>query len=220
MGCMLLLMPFNMCTKRITILMQVNENSWKARYYLNFKDNHTWHHDSLTKLHFIKSTSVNYIIFYHFYKLHQISYGPTKENLWLLSITLFRWNLIIWRSHQCGMVYWMIFHIFIFTLCISWITLAKDILVELLKKYYTSQFSPHMTFASLPTKSCLVLFCHTPRRICNFQLAMNKKRSKAPTNLFFCINNILLIDKTIQKWSHLLQTFNFTPNTHTNVHNI
>jgi len=49
---------------------------------------------------------------------------------------------------------------------------------------------------------------------------MNKKNSKAPTNLFFCINNILLIDKTIQKWSHLLQTFNFTPNTHTNVHNI
>jgi hypothetical protein len=101
MGCMLLFMPFNMCTKRITILMQVNQNLWKVRYYLNFKDNHTWHHDSLTKVHFIKSTSVNYIIFYHFYKLHQISYAPTIENLWLPSMTLFRWSLIIWRSHQC-----------------------------------------------------------------------------------------------------------------------
>ncbi len=85
------------------------------------------------------------------------------------------------------MAYWMIFHISRFTLCISWITLANDILVELLKKYYPSQFSPHMTFASLPTKSCLVSFCHTPRRICSFQLAMNNKSSKAPTNFFFAL---------------------------------
>jgi hypothetical protein len=59
--------------------MQVNENSWKVQYYLNFKDNHIWHHGSLTKLNFIKSTSVKYIIFYHFYKLHQISYAPVTE---------------------------------------------------------------------------------------------------------------------------------------------
>ncbi len=33
---------------------------WKSQCYSNFKDNHTWHHDSLTKLvHFIKSKIQN-----------------------------------------------------------------------------------------------------------------------------------------------------------------
>ncbi len=90
---------FNMCTKRITILMQVNQNLWKVRY--DISKIITWHHDSLTKLHFMKSTSVKYIIFFHFDKLHQISYAPIIENLWLPSITFFKWGLIIWRSHQC-----------------------------------------------------------------------------------------------------------------------
>jgi hypothetical protein len=40
---------------------------------------------------------------------------------------------------------------------------------------------------------------------------MNKKSFKAPTNFSFCINNILLLGKTIQKWSHLLQISSFTP---------
>jgi hypothetical protein len=111
------------------------------------------------------------------------------------------------------MVYWMILHIFIFTLCISWITLTNDILVELLK-YYTSQFSPHMTFANLLTKSCLVWFCHTPRRICSFQLAMNKKSSKVPTNLFFALITSRSLAKPFKNevtyYKHLV-----SPQTHT-----
>jgi hypothetical protein len=39
----------------------------------------------------------------------------------------------------------------------AWITFSNVILVELPIKYYASQFSPHRTFASLPTKNVLDL---------------------------------------------------------------
>ncbi len=97
----------NMCTRKITILMQVNQNlwnfncvQWKPQYYSNFKYDNTWHHDSLAKLHFIKSTSLKHITSDISCKLHQISHALTTNNLWFPLVTFFRWSLIVWRPHQ------------------------------------------------------------------------------------------------------------------------
>jgi hypothetical protein len=98
----------NMCIRKITISMQENQNlwnfdhvQWKVENYSNCKDNHTWYHDSLTIFDFIKLTSPKHIIFKNSYKLHQISYEPITDNLWMFW-TFFRWSSIVWRFHQCA----------------------------------------------------------------------------------------------------------------------
>jgi hypothetical protein len=84
---------FNMCKK--------NNHIWiKIWYYTNFKYNHTWQHDSLIKLGFMKSTSLEHVIFNNSYKLHQTSYELIANNLWLLLITFFEWSPIVWKPHQ------------------------------------------------------------------------------------------------------------------------
>jgi hypothetical protein len=154
----------NTWIKKVTILLQVNLNSWnfiyvhwKALYYSNFKDNHTWDHYSLMKLDFIDSINLKHVTFDNSYELHQISYAPTINNLWLPLVTFFRWSLVVWRPIDLCMTCWTIFHALGFILYISWITLGNDILVKLSKKYPTSQSSSHMTITSLPTKYALNL---------------------------------------------------------------
>ncbi len=68
---------------------------------------------------------------------------------------------------------------FAFGSYISWISFPNDILVELFTKYFASQ-SPHMTFASLPTKYVLdlkVVVCYLAihrREFVVFNLVLKK----------------------------------------------
>ncbi len=48
-----------------------SQSKEKVQCHTNFKYNHTWQHDSLIKLGFIKSRS-SHVIFDNSYKLHQI----------------------------------------------------------------------------------------------------------------------------------------------------
>jgi hypothetical protein len=140
-----------------------------------FWNYHICHHDSLMKLHFIKSKNPNHVTFDNSYKLHKISCAliTIYGYFW---ITFLRWSLVIWRTRQ--RVHGMLDNflcLWIHPIHVSWITVANDILVELFKNYFASQSSPHMT-SSLPMKYARNLrICHTLTRICNSQLAMNKK---------------------------------------------
>jgi hypothetical protein len=93
MGGMLFTYGVNMCK------MKNHTMNKKFQYHTNFKFNHTWQHDSLIKLDFIKSTSSQH---YNSYKLHQISYEPTTNSLLLPSIIFFKWSPIVLKPHQCS----------------------------------------------------------------------------------------------------------------------
>ncbi len=130
------------------------------------KYDYTQQHNSLTKLGFIKSTNPKNVIFQRSCKLHQISYVTTTNYLWLPSIPFFKCNPTVCRSHQCA-------HNLLnnsscrFSSYMSWITFPNDILIGLCTNYFTSQSSPHMTFAKFPIEYasnfkivwCLLAIC-------------------------------------------------------------
>jgi hypothetical protein len=89
--------------------------------FTNIKFDYTWQHDLLTKLGFIKSTNPKHVIFERSCKLHRIPYLATTNYILLPSITLFRCNSIVWRSHQCAHNRWNIY----FWLCI-WVIHVID----------------------------------------------------------------------------------------------
>jgi hypothetical protein len=120
--------------------------------FTNLKFDYTWQHDSFRKLGFIKSISPKHVIFKKSCKLHHIAYVTTTNYLWLPLITLVRCNPIIWKPHQCAHDMLNNFLCFYIWAIHIWITFPNDILVELSTKYFASQSSPHMRFASLPTK--------------------------------------------------------------------
>jgi hypothetical protein len=70
--------------------------------FTNIKFDSTQQHDSLTKLGFIKSTSLKHVIFERSCKLHHIAYLTTTNYLWLPLITLLKCRPIIWRPHWCA----------------------------------------------------------------------------------------------------------------------
>ncbi len=143
------------------------------------KDNHTWHHDSLTKLCYMKSTSPKHLTFDNSYKLHQISYAPIINNIWL-PLMMFLVGVQLYEGPIDARTCLMVLHASRFTSCKSWITLVNDILVQLFKKCFTSQSSCPYDICKLTHQICLiflkhlVLFHHTLRGMHNFWFAMNK----------------------------------------------
>jgi hypothetical protein len=76
---------------------------WRITIWIKSQISHKfqiWKHDSLIKFGFINSTSSQHVIFDNSYKLHQILYEPTTNNLWLPLVTFFKWSLVVWRPHQ------------------------------------------------------------------------------------------------------------------------
>jgi hypothetical protein len=176
----------------LTISMQVNQHSWnsnriqqKALYYSNLKDNHTWHHDSLTKLCFMKLTTPKHVTFDNPYKLHQISYAPIINNLWL-PLIMFLGGVQLYEDPIDLRTCLMVLHASRFTSFKSWITLVNEILVQLFKKYFTSHSSCPYDIYKLAYQiyliilKHLVLFHHTLRGMHNFWFAMNKKLVMGP----------------------------------------
>jgi len=63
--------------------------------FIHFKYDHTWQHDFLAKLGFIKFTSPKHVILEKSCKLHQIPYVATTNYLWLPLITFIKCSPIV-----------------------------------------------------------------------------------------------------------------------------
>ncbi len=117
-----------------------------------FKFDYKWQRDLLTKLGFFKSTSPKHLIFEKSCKLHHIPYLASTNYLWLPLITLSRCNPIVWRPHQC------VHNVSNNFSCLwIWVIHVMDQFPKwhlgwIVHKIYFIPISPHMTFASLPTK--------------------------------------------------------------------
>ncbi len=170
--------------KPIIIIEHKSEHKFqmcKEDGFTNFKFDYTWQHDSLTKLSFIKSASPKHVIFERSCKLHHISYLAMINYLWLLSIKLFRWSPIVWKSHQ------YVHDVLNNSLCL-WIWVIH--VMDQFPKWHLG-WIVHKIFCipiiipydiCLPThqicfrpQSCGMLFRHSWKGICSSWLTVNKK---------------------------------------------
>jgi hypothetical protein len=126
----------------------------------------TWFFDKIGFYEILESKTC------HFLKIMQIAPKFICNNtnyLWLPLITFIKCSPIVWRSHQCAHDVLIIFCASRFNSYMSRITFLNDILVELSKKYYTSQSSPHMTnllaFHQIcfTLQSCFMLLSHSSK---------------------------------------------------------
>jgi hypothetical protein len=120
----------------------------------------------LDKTWFTKSIGSKHIIFNNSYKIHQISYAPTINNLWLPLLTFFRWSPIKWRPHQCvhnkldNSSHLWIHFVHILNHLVKW-----D-LCRIVQEIFYVQFSTHVTFARFSTKYAMDLIIVQ----CNFTI--------------------------------------------------